>query len=157
MPAGEHSNSGKSAFVDVAHRRAKALEMIRGIRFDAAVIDIRAGVLLLSEWASDTTVVEVARQGATEVLGEPVDVVHIEELLGHALRQGVIALVDDDDALTEKLAEALRERGFSPVATHSAREVRWLVMARPLGAATEARTDPRDRRGADLVQVGWPT
>jgi DNA-binding NtrC family response regulator len=145
---------GAIAIVELAGSREEALERVRHVRFDAAVIDIRIGVLLVGELrrvarglpaimvsssASDTAVVEVARQGVMAVFGEPVDVARLAELLGCARHHGVIALVEDDKALAENLAEALRERGFSPVAAHSVTEVRWLVMARPFAAVVDVR------------------
>lgn len=158
---------GASAVVEVAGRREQALELVREVRFDATVIDVRAGVLLLSELrrvarglpavmvsssASDPVVVEVARQGVLGVFGEPVDVARLAELLGCARRHGVIALVEDDKALAEHLAEALRERGFSPVTAHSVAEVKWLVMAMPFVAVVDVRV-PGGSDGEALRQL----
>jgi len=158
---------GQSAAIEAAGRKEKALELVRDIRFDAAVIDIRAGVLLLSELRriaprlpaimvsasqDDPVVVEVSRQGVIAVLGSPVDVQRLAGLLGCARPSGVMALVEDDKALADNLAEALRERGFSPVTAHSVAEVKWLVMAKPFLAVVDIRV-PGGSDGEALRQV----
>jgi DNA-binding NtrC family response regulator len=158
---------GASAVVEGVARREQALELVRDVRFDAAVIHIRTGALLLSELrriarglpavmvsssANDPVVVEVARQGVMGVFGEPVDVARLARLLGWARHHGVIALVEDDEAVAEALAEALRERGFSPVTAHSLAEVKWLVMAMPFAAVVDVRL-PGGSDGEALRQL----
>lgn len=150
---------GDSAVVEAAASSAEAIELVRNARFDGALLDIRAGVLLLSELrridrglpvvmvSSDSTdplVVEVARQGVLAVLGEPVDVASVARLLASARRHGVIALIEDDRALAENLAEVLRACGFSPITARSVPEVRWLVMARPFAAVVDVRVPGGD-------------
>jgi FixJ family two-component response regulator len=56
------------------------------------------------------------------LLPKPVPVPRLLELLQHARRNGIVAVVDDDQALVENLCEVLRRHGFTPVTATSAAE-----------------------------------
>jgi DNA-binding NtrC family response regulator len=135
---------GASAVVEVAASREQALELVRDVRFDAFVIDIRVGVLLLGELrrvarglpaimvssgASGPVAVEVARQGVIGVLGEAVDVARLAQLLGSARSHGVVALVEDNEALAENIPHAGFARGRRAVLRGPAplKCMRWRV------------------------------
>ncbi len=145
---------GDSARIEAARRAEHALELAREQRFDAAVIDIRAGLLLLSRLrgiapglpailvsadASDPVAIEISRQGVMAVVGEPVDVLRVAKVLRRARAHGIVALVEDDAAFGENLAEALNESGFSPVMARSVSEIRSLVLAKPFAGVVDVR------------------
>lgn len=93
----------------------------------------------------------VAHQGVLSVLPKPAPIARLLELIGRARRGGVVAVVEDDVALADNVAEALRERGFASVIAHTVDETDRLG-----GALCAALVDlrlPGGDDGAALARV----
>ena len=154
----------------VADSGARALELIRSTRFDALVTDMRMPrmtgaelieearrvdpglpVIVISAFSGDQQLTNVVQQGVLSVFPKPAPIDRVVALLGCARRNGVVAIVDDDVALADNLAEALRERGFATVIAHSLPET--LRIAVVLCAALVDLRVPGGADGAALAQV----
>jgi DNA-binding NtrC family response regulator len=125
----------------VAESGARALELIQTTRFDAMVTDMRMprmsgaelirearridpglAVIVVSAFSGDDQLTTVGHEGVLSVLPKPVPMERVVALVARARRNGVVALVEDDVALADNLAEALRDRGFGSVIAHSLSE-----------------------------------
>jgi DNA-binding NtrC family response regulator len=60
-------------------------------------------------------------------------------LLSEARRDGLVALVEDDLALSDNLTEMLRSRGFSCVTARSVLDAEQLASVRPFAALVDLR------------------
>src|SRR5262245_27923420 len=137
---------------------AQALEAARATRFDALVTDMRmplmSGARLVHEirasdpglpaivvtaYTGENDLVAAREEGLLAVLPKPVPIPRLLELLRSARRDGVVALVDDDPALGDNLAEALRDRGFSAVTARSVAEAGRLGGVKPFVALVDLR------------------
>ena len=116
--------------VDSANDGATALEMIRRSHYDVAVLDYKMpgmnGVTLTQEIRrlrpqmvsllvtahSGSTTDEALAAGAWHVLPKPVDPRKLLRLLGQAMDQPLVLVVDDDRDLCANLWDLLRERGY---------------------------------------------
>ena len=136
----------------------RALELAAGHRFDALVTDMRmplmSGALLVhqirrldpglpaivvSAYTGESDLAAAAHEGLLAALPKPAPIEQLLELLSAARRDGLVALVEDDMALSENLAEALRGRGFSAVTAHSVLETDRLGDVRPFAALVDLR------------------
>jgi CheY-like chemotaxis protein len=142
----------------VAGSGEEALRALESERFDAVVTDMRMPgmggaevvhavrhvdpglpVVVLTAHAGDEALAGVRRDGALAVLQKPASVTHLARLLAAARRDGLVAVVDDDPALLDNLAEALRTRGFSVAAASTVEDVARLGPARPLAGLADVR------------------
>jgi CheY-like chemotaxis protein len=129
----------------VAESGGRALALAGEQRFDAVLTDMRmpsmsgaeflsklrrldpgAAALVVTAYTRDEELDRAFREGILGVLQKPVPLDQLLELLGRARRNGMVAVVEDDTALAGNLADALRERGFSPVTAVSIDEVQRL-------------------------------
>jgi two-component system response regulator HydG len=127
--------------VDYAHDGLSALELVRRNPYDVALLDLkmpgmdgltlyreirrlRAGTvsLLVTAYASPETAEEALAAGAWKVVAKPVEFGELLGLVGEALEQPLVLVVDDDQDLCENLWDLLRERGFRVCLAHSGRE-----------------------------------
>ena len=158
------------ATTEVADSGQRALELIAGRRFDALVTDMRMPkmsgaelierarqidpalpVVVISAFSADEQLTMVAHQGVLSVLPKPAPIERLLELIGRARRGGVVAVIEDDAALADNVAEALRERGFASVIAHTVEETDRLG-----GALCAALVDlrlPGGDDGAALARV----
>jgi DNA-binding response OmpR family regulator len=79
------------------------------------------------------------------ILPKPVPIARLLDLLRGARRNALVALVEDDSALADNLAEALRDRGFSAVMVHSVGDTLRLGGVKPFAALVDIRV----KGGAD--------
>ena len=154
--------------VAVASSGAEALRLASASKFDALVTDMRmpvmSGALLVHEirrvdpdlpavvvtaYTGEDDLLAARQEGLLAVLPKPVPIARLVELLAHARRGGLVALLDDDVALADNLAEALRDRGFSAVTAHSVAETERLGGVRPFAALADLRV-PGGRDGDAL-------
>jgi DNA-binding NtrC family response regulator len=124
--------------VIIADSGPRALEHIARERFDGIVSDMRmpemsgAEVLrrarsidpalpavVVSAYSGADDLDVVAHAGVLGVLPKPVPVPRLLELLQHARRNGIVAVVDDDRELVDNLCEVLRRHGYAPVTASS--------------------------------------
>jgi DNA-binding NtrC family response regulator len=94
------------------------LELIRNLR----AIDPTLPAIVVTAYAADADVANLVREGVLSIFPKPVPIATLLQLLERAQRGGLIALVDDDRALSENLADVLRGHGFGTVVAHSVAE-----------------------------------
>ena len=159
------------AEVSVAESGAAALELARAARFDALVTDMRMPVMsgarlvheilrvdpglpaiVVTAYTGESDLRAAREEGLLSVLPKPVPLERLTDLLGKARRDGLVALVEDDPALADNLAEALCERGFSAVMAHSVAETERLGGVRPFAALVDLRL-PGGPDGAALQRL----
>jgi CheY-like chemotaxis protein len=144
--------------VAVAGGGVQALELVRETRFDALVTDMRmpemSGAALVHEirrvdpglpaiivtaYTGEDDLTAARNEGVLAVLPKPVPIRGLILMLKAARRNGLVALVEDDFALADNLAEALRDRGFSSVNAGSLVEAERLCGMRPFVALVDLR------------------
>ncbi len=167
--------------VDTAHDGPSALALVRHKPYDVALLDykmpgmdgltlyreirsLRSGTvaIVVTAYAGGATTDEVLAAGAWQVLPKPVDFPRLLAMVGQAVNQPLVLIVDDDPDLCASLGDVLRDRGFrvavahdSPTAAAQIRDTRFravlIDMKLPIGdgasifrlvrqASPEART-----------------
>ena len=148
-------DSGAEALV--ATDGAGALDALRTGRFDALITDMRMPevdgaalirearrtdpglpAIVVSAWTQARELRAAEEVGLLAILPKPVPIEQLLELLGTARRDGLVALIDDDESLVENLTEALRRRGFSVMTARTLAESRALDGA-PFAALVDLR------------------
>ena len=146
------------AEAEVAASSADALELARASRFDAVVTDMRMPVMggaelvheirridpdvpaiVVTAYTGESDLVAARDQGLLAVLPKPVPIQRLSELLSGARRGGLVVIIEDDLALADNLAEALRDRGFSALIAHSVAEAERIAGVRPFAALVDLR------------------
>ena len=136
----------------------QALQEARSTRFDAVVTDMRMPVMsgaklvheiraidpglpaiVVSAYTGEDDLTAARKEGLLAVLSKPVPIPRLRELLRGARRSALVAVVEDDPALADNLAEALRDRGFSSVMAHSVAETVRLDEVKPFAALVDIR------------------
>jgi CheY-like chemotaxis protein len=129
--------------VDIAHDGPSALELVRRKAYDVALLDykmpgmdgltlyreikkLRSGTvaIVVTAYAGSTTEEEALRAGAWQVVPKPVDFPRLLHLVGEALGQPLVLVVDDDPDLCTNLWDLFRERGYRVCMAHSEAEAR---------------------------------
>lgn len=117
--------------VDVAYDGPSALELVQRNSYDVAILDLKmpgmdglefyrhirrlsAGTvaIVVTAYASGSTAASILDAGAWKILSKPVDFPRLMQLVGEALNQPLLLLVDDDQDLCDTLWELFRERGY---------------------------------------------
>jgi CheY-like chemotaxis protein len=117
--------------VDTAPDGPAALELVRKKPYDVALLDfkmpgmdglelyreikrLRADTvaIIVSAYTNTATRDEALGEGAWQVLPKPVDFPRLLGLVGEALGQPLVMVVDDDPDLCQNLWDLLRERGY---------------------------------------------
>jgi len=146
------------ADVAVAASGSEAIDLAARTQFDALVTDMRMPLMsgadlvhrirrvdpglpaiVVSAFASASDLLAVSEEGLLALLPKPVPIDRLVELLGCARRNGLVALAEDDAALADNLAEALRDRGFSAVMARSVSETERWGGVRPFAALVDLR------------------
>ncbi|HEY1378712.1 MAG TPA: response regulator [Gemmataceae bacterium] len=126
--------------VDTAEDGTAALERVRRTRYDVAILDLMMpgmdGLALYQEIRQlrPETVAVLATaypnhpraeaslaQGVWRLVPKPVDLPRLIALLGEALAQPLVLIVDDDPDLCASLWDLFRDRGFRVGLAHDAR------------------------------------
>jgi len=144
--------------VAIAADGPAALSQLRTVHFDALITDMKMPqmnggqllhqvrqvdpglpAVLLTAYTADADLRQAASEGLLAVLPKPVPIAQLLMLLRVARREGLVALVEDDRALADNLCEALRERGFTVVAAHDAKQAEELTGLKPFAALVDLR------------------
>jgi len=144
--------------VSVAEGGARALELARRRRYHALVTDMRMPVMggaelvrqirlvdpalpaiVVTAHVADRELAQARSEGLLAVLPKPVPIGDLLDLLGSARRDGLVAIVEDDERLSENLVESLRGRGFAAVSAASVLETEQLAALRPFVALADLR------------------
>jgi CheY-like chemotaxis protein len=148
----------QGAEVAVAENGIEAIELAKRTQFDALVTDMRMAVMngaelvhrirsvdpglpaiVVTAYTGEKDLVAATEEGLLAVLPKPAPIDRLVELLKAARRNGLVALVEDDAALADNLAEALRDRGFSAVTAHTVSDIDRLGGVRPFAALVDLR------------------
>jgi DNA-binding NtrC family response regulator len=155
----------------VARSGPEAMGFLRREPFDALLTDMRMpgmdGAALVREargadpglpavvitaFTRDEGLLAMRAQAPLAVLPKPVPVGKLLELLARAKRDGVVVIVEDDAALSENLADILRDRGFGVLTARSLEELDVLEEHRPFAALVDLRL-PAAPDGAALAHL----
>jgi DNA-binding NtrC family response regulator len=123
--------------VDIAYDGSSALELVRRNSYDVALLDykmpgmdgltlyreikkLRAGTvaIVVTAYADGSTAEEALAAGAWRVVPKPVDFPLLLRLVGEALDQPLVLVVDDDPDLCATLWDLLRERHYRVSLAH---------------------------------------
>jgi len=146
------------ALVDIAAGGRAALEHAAGTRYDAIVSDMRMPVMggaelvhrvrridpgvpavVVTAYTNDDDLEAARHEGLLAVLPKPTPIPQLLELLSVARRDGLVALVEDDRALSDNISEALRAHGFATVCAASVLETERLGDVHPFAALVDLR------------------
>src|SRR5581483_11024491 len=124
--------------VDIAHDGPSALALVKQKAYDVALLDlrmpgmdgltlyreikrVRSGTvaIIVTAYATTETASEALTAGAWQVLAKPVDFPKLLGLVGEALGQPTVMIVDDDHDLCSTLWDLLRERGYRVCMAHN--------------------------------------
>jgi CheY-like chemotaxis protein len=162
--------------VVIANGGETAVRAARARRFDALVTDMRMPVMsgakvvheirrgdpdlpaiVVTAYTGEDDLVAARNEGLLAVLPKPVPLPRLMDLLGHARRGALVALVEDDAALADNLCEALRDRGFSAVTARSVADTERLGDLRPFVALVDRRVPGGpDGRAMELLSRRFP-
>lgn len=134
----------------------EAVQLVQERQFDALVTDMRmptmSGALLVhsvrrldpglpalvvTAYTSDDDLSQARQEGLLAVLPKPVAIDRLLELLAVARRDGLVAVVEDDESLIDNLAEALRDRGLTAVTASSVVETERLGPVAPFAGVVD--------------------
>lgn len=151
------------AEVTVAPGGERAIELVRAQQFDALVTDMRMPVMngaqlvheirridaglpaiVVTAYTGEDDLMAARHEGLLAVLPKPVPIPRLIELVERARRGGLVAVVEDDNALADNLSELLRERGFSAVTASSVAETDRLGGIKPFVALADLRVPGGD-------------
>jgi two-component system, response regulator PdtaR len=137
---------------------ASALELVKTMRFDALVSDMRMPVMsgaqlvhhvrqidpglpaiVVTAYTADNDLEAARQEGLLAVLPKPVPLQRLVALLQAARRDGLVVLVEDDLDLADNLSEALRGVGFAAVTASSVLETDRLGGVKPFAALVDLR------------------
>jgi len=157
--------------VSLAASGAEALKLVLTTKFDAVLTDMRmpsmGGAQLVHElrqidpgmpamivtaYIGDDDINYALREGLLAVLGKPIPIPRLMQLLRAARRDGIVVLVEDDRALSDNLCEVLRTRGLTAVTASSVLETQRLGPLRPFAAIVDLRV-PGGPDGEAMRQV----
>jgi CheY-like chemotaxis protein len=130
--------------VDMAHDGPSALEMVRRKHYDVALLDLKMPgmdgltlyreirrlradtvAIIVTAYAGAGTTEEALAAGAWQVLAKPVDFPRLIGLVGQAVDQPLVLVVDDDPDLCGVLWDLLRERGYRVAIAHDEPTAAW--------------------------------
>lgn len=142
--------------VVVSSSGEEAVQLVRSKRFDALVTDMRMPVMsgarlvhairrldpglpaiVVTAYTTDDDLGSARREGLLAVLPKPVSVPRLLDLLSVARRDGLVALVEDDDQLADNLSEALSDQGFTAVTATSVMETERLGPVSPFAGVVD--------------------
>jgi DNA-binding NtrC family response regulator len=123
--------------------------VVHGIRR----IDPGLPAIVVTAYTSDEDLTNARREGLLAILPKPVPIERLAALLSVARRNGLVAVVEDDEALGDNLSEALCDRGYSAVLARSVMETERLGPVQPFAALVDLRV-PGGPSGEAMRQLG---
>jgi len=124
--------------VDVAHDGLSALALVRLKHYDVALLDLKMPgmdglelyreirqvrsdtvAIIVTAYAGGSTLEDALAAGAWQVLAKPVDFPLLLGLVGQAIDQPLVLVVDDDPDLCDVLWDLLCERGYRVAIAHN--------------------------------------
>lgn len=159
--------------VDVADSGTEALKLVSSSarRYDVLVTDMRMPLMsgaelvhriraldpglpaiIVTAYAGDEDLRIAREEGLLAVLHKPLPIPRLLNLLAVARRDGFVLLVEDDEALADNLAEALRTRGLTTITAHSMTDTERLGAVKPFAALVDLRI-PGGQPGQPLQRV----
>jgi len=136
----------------------EALKAITSEKFDAVLTDMRmptmSGAQFVRElrqidpgipaivataYSGDDDLQVARNEGLLAIVGKPLPLTRLLALLRTARRNGLVALIEDDEALSDNLSEALRLHGLTVVSAKSILEVARFGAVRPFAALVDLR------------------
>jgi DNA-binding NtrC family response regulator len=127
--------------VDTATGGRAALELVRQHSYEVALLDLKMPdmdgltlyreikklqadtvAIVVSAYASGAVTDEALTAGAWQVLPKPVDLDRLLCLVGAAIDQPLVLVVDDDEDLCQNLWDLLHERGYRVCMAHNEEE-----------------------------------
>jgi DNA-binding NtrC family response regulator len=144
--------------VDLAGGGATALALAAKTRYDVLLSDMRMPVMggaelvhrirrldpglpaiVVTAYTNDDDLLAARVEGLLAILPKPAPVARLLELVKTARRDGLVALLEDDPAMSDNLSEALRSRGFAAVTAASVIETERLGDVHPFVALVDLR------------------
>ena len=157
------------ARVVVASTHDDALRLVRQVRFDALITDMRMPTMdgaqlinalrmidsglpaiVVTAYSADDVLDRARSEGVFAVLAKPVNFQLLIDLLGRVRRQAMVILVEDDPALRANLADLLRDQGYSVVEASSATQTRAIAAGSSCCAIVDLRLS--DAPGGEIVE-----
>lgn len=158
--------------VAVAHDGTAALELVREQPFDVALLDLkmpgmdgltlyreikklRAGTvaIVISAFASVENESAAYAEGCVRVLAKPVNFNQLLPLLGTALQQPTILVVDDDRDLCANLWDVLRHHGYRVCLAHDEEQAKSRLLERRFDLVLIDMKLPKGDGSSVLLQV----
>lgn len=102
-------------------------------------LDAGLPAVVITAYTNDDDLQVARREGLLAVLPKPAPIPRLVELAMTARRDGLVAIIEDDLAFSDNLAEALRGRGFAAVTAASVVETERLGGVRPFAAIVDLR------------------
>lgn len=116
---------------ETAHNGPEALQRIRDRAFDVALLDLKMPgmdgltlyhrikelasgtvAIIVTAYATGDTAEQALQAGAWHILSKPVDLSKLLPLVGEAVQQPLVMVIDDDPALCASLWDVLRDQGY---------------------------------------------
>lgn len=135
-----------------------ALRRVKQDRFDVLITDMKMPtmggarlvhelrrldpgmpVIVITAYSGDEDLKIARAEGLLAILSKPPNLPRLRELLAVARRDGLVALIEDDEALSDNLSEVLRSRGFTAVQATSVLEAEKMPSVRPYCAVADLR------------------
>lgn len=142
----------------VATNGSQAIDLVQKRRFDALLTDMKMPVMggaqlvheirradpglaaiVITAYTGESDLTIAKREGLLGILPKPVPMQQLLALLAVARRNGLVAVFEDDLELSESLAEALRERGFTAAVARSLTETDRLETLKPFAALVDLK------------------
>jgi CheY-like chemotaxis protein len=127
--------------VDVAHDGPAALTLVRQNAYDVALLDLKMPgmdglelyrevkklradtvAIIVTAYATSAVADAALTAGAWQVVPKPADLPRLLGLVGQAVNQPLVLVVDDDPDLCTCLWDVLRERGYRVGLAHDERQ-----------------------------------